>query len=75
MEPDEMEAESNKYSDRAVIVLPLQGGRFAVFNNQRRLQAIVWGEGLWDAIVATKCEVYTPEPPRGVGINLSDLGL
>lgn len=35
------EAESFKYSNRMILVLPLTDGRFALFNNARELHAIV----------------------------------
>ena len=37
---DEQEAESRKYSDEVIILLPLASGKCAVFNAARQLQRI-----------------------------------
>lgn len=76
MTPDEMRAESEKYSDRAVIIVPLWDDWFAVFNNRRQLQAMVKGEGLVSAVLSVQC---APRDGEGVmlptPVNLKDLGL
>lgn len=41
MTADELEALSRKYSNDVVIILPLKSTRWAVFDNQRRLCAVV----------------------------------
>jgi hypothetical protein len=38
--PDEQQAESLKYSNRVAIILQLESGAWALFNNQRRLITI-----------------------------------
>lgn len=76
MEPNEMEAESGKYSNRAVIILPLHSGKFAIFNNRRQLQAIVDGHVLLEAIAASQCEApVAGGGADGVHLSLNDLGL
>lgn len=71
MTGDEMEAESGKYSDRVLILLPLSSGLVAVFSNERRLQAIVpW---LDVPNVTVTCAPTTEA--RTFQLNLKDLGL
>lgn len=41
MTPDEIDAETRKYSNDAIILLRLKSGKIAMFNNSRELLAIV----------------------------------
>ena len=73
MTSDEMEAESGKYSNRVLILLPLTSGLVAVFNNARQRQAIVpWSQVQHVPIHMPEAVLYQPSPVR---INLKELGL
>jgi len=75
MDADTQKAESWKFSNRAAIVLPVEG-RLAVFNNQRQL--IGWADS-WDdllSVVKTAESTIGPAPSRRTfHLTLEDLGL
>jgi hypothetical protein len=59
MTSDEQEAQSRKYSDDVVILLPLSSGKVAVFNNARQLERIV-DPPVTDLSVSITHRVTTP---------------
>lgn len=85
--PDIQEALSHRYSNKAIVVLKLKSGRFAIFNNTRELCGIVWsleqwpppcwreplGAGTADEIVARFAPKPSPKPQ--LKIDLKELGL
>lgn len=73
MTPDEQEALSKRYTNDAIIVLPLKSGKLALYSGpQRALCAIIERPEGWDLIETN----WTP-PPKKIHppVNLSELGL
>lgn len=76
MDSQIQEAESRKYSNDAVVLLPLSGGQWALFNNARQLLAI----GSWEyliaaAAIAPRTVRPTHEPTATIPINLEDINI
>ena len=71
MSPNVMEAESRKYSNDVIIVLPLSSGKLAVFNAARQLAGIVdtWNDAGYVSIP----EIVKYEPPATVPAKLEHL--
>lgn len=74
MDSDTQFAESLKYSPAVALVLPIPGGKWAVFNAQRRLLDITASLERVALIIASVSEtVEGPKaPPK---LTLEDLGL
>lgn len=72
MSPEERQAESRKYSNSVVLVLPLDNGFFAVYNNARELSEIVSSGELLTAVLRTRPPAaYEPPKPTPKPIPLS----
>jgi len=70
---EEQYALSHRYSNTARIVLPLPSGRFAVFDNARRLHSIVDEAELWRAVM--NCPLAAGYEPKPIEIDLSKIQL
>jgi hypothetical protein len=70
MTPEEQSAESRKYSNAAVLIVPLDNGQFAVYNNARELSEIVSPADLLSAIRRVRpvlaVQVQRPESRKPV---------
>ena len=78
MTPAEMEALNAKYSNRCAIIVKLDDGGFAVFNNQRKLLDITYSMETVASLIEnieTTCNLPPAPAKRGGGLTLEDLGL
>lgn len=73
MTTDELQAESRKYLDTRIILVPLDSGRFAVYNNAAELCAILEHNAwLYDVERAWRAPTV---PQRASRPTLEELGL
>jgi hypothetical protein len=73
MTPEEQEAKSRKYGNEGIIVVPLRGGHFAVFNRAYDLCGIA---NSWDEIPSVYVAPSArPSRARGWRPTLEELGL
>lgn len=79
MTPSERQAESRKYSNAVVLVLPLDNGEFAVYNNARELSEIVPAAELLTALARVKpvsplqVAAKPPAPAKPIPVSLATL--
>lgn len=73
MTTDELQAESRKYLDTRIILVPLDSGRFAVYNNAAELCAIIEP---WVPVTCLGLHWRAPaKPQRAARPTLEELGL